>query len=73
MTYEEAMAAMAARQPIRYKYWRGDMIFDRIAAVIFRINKKNEIELELELLDKGGRSSCHVDAGDCEALRGAQG
>lgn len=62
MTHEELKEALLNRRSV---IWRspsvGDITYERVSAIIYRINDKNKIVVSAELADKCGHSVSIVD------------
>lgn len=62
MTHDELKEALLNRRPV---IWNspslGELAYERVSAIIYRINDKNKIVVTAELTDKCGRSVSIVE------------
>lgn len=62
MTHDELKAALLSRRPVVHTSPSiGDITYERVSAIIYRINDKNKIVVTAELADKCGHSVSIVD------------
>lgn len=62
MTHDELKEALLNRRPVVHTSPSlGDLTYERVSAIIYRINDKNKIVVSAELVDKCGHSVSIVD------------